>query len=157
MVEEGLIFDGFKPLAERTDIATADRVLARAMETVRARIDHDFGPQLWENVSRTRYDSGDYSTCTFASGEGRYTSRDEGMTFGLEDEHFARVLEIVREEVEPIGYDHMIDSSGSAWFYVDFYNRPDGGVVHVTKARGSGLIFQVNTGCRPWHDQAWAS
>lgn len=152
MVEEGLFFDGSRPLAERTDIATADWALARAMENIRARIDHEFGSQAWENISQTRYDSGDYATCTFPSGEGRYTSRDEGMTFGLADKGFPRVLEIVREEVEPIGYDHMIDSSGSAWFYVDFYNRPDGGVVHVTKARGSGLILQVNTGCRPWED-----
>lgn len=152
MVEEGLFFDGDKPLAARVDIATADFLLARALENVRARIDLTFGPQLWENVSQTRYVSGDYATCTFPSGEGRYTSRDEGMAFGLADEDFPRILEIVKEEVEPIGYDHMIDSSGSAWFYVDFYNRADGGVVHVTKARGSGLIFQVNTGCRPWDD-----
>lgn len=150
--DKGLFFDGQKPFLERVTIDVADRELLEVMATVRERIDSEFGQQDWENVSEHSYADGDFATCQSDGNDGRYTLRDAGLTFGLSDDDFSRVLDIVTSTVEPAGYTNVVDSSNEKWFYVDIFNESDGGYVHLTKAKGKGLIMQVNTGCRPWSD-----
>lgn len=147
----GLFFDGQKPLNERITIDVADRELTVAMARIRNRIDTEIRVQNWQNLSDRSYENGDYALCKSGGGEGRYTSRDEGLTFDLSDDDFPTVLDIVKEEVLPLGYTHLVDSSDDTWFYVDLFNPEDGGYVHLTMAKGKGLIIQVNTGCRPWN------
>lgn len=148
----GLFFDGQKDFLSRADVAAGDEDLANAFVEIRAQIDAEFGPQEWSKVSESRYSSGDYSTCMSGGHEGRYTARDEGLTFGIADESFPRILHIITQIAEKIGYTHVVDSTDDTWFYIDIFNTEDGGYIHITKARGQGLILQVNTGCRPWAD-----
>ncbi|WP_054952760.1 LppA family lipoprotein [Flaviflexus massiliensis] len=150
--DNGLFFDGQKPFLDRVTIDVADQDLRDVMVRVRDRIDEVIGTQSWQNISSSSYEQGDFATCQSDGNAGRYTLRDEGLTFDVTDEDFPRVLEIVKELVKPVGYDSVVDSSNEKWFYVDIFNEADGGYVHLTMAKGKGLIMQVNTGCRPWSE-----
>jgi len=144
---QGLFFDGQNDFPSRTDIGAADNELARAFADIRAQIDTEFGNQDWQNL--TGGANGEYPTCLSDGHTGYYVARDEGLTFGIDDQSFPRILEIVSERAASIGYTDVVDSSDDAWFTIDIFNTADGGYIHLTKARGKGLIFQVNSGCRP--------
>jgi len=146
--------DGSKPLAERVDIEMAQDQLRRALKDARQRIDAVFGPFEWtwldDESSRSSDDGSDLGQD--AAENGVTDNSRQGMVIAspLTDNDFFDALDIVKEEVAPYGFTHLINQSDAKLFDFFLYNREDGGHISVVMNRENrGFSIAYSTGHRP--------
>ena len=142
-----------KPLNERITIDVADRELTVAMARIRNRIDTEIRVQNWQNLSDKKLR--EWRLCPLQVRWWRRTvhqSRRGPLTFDLADDDFPTVLDIVKEEVLPPLDTPILLTQVTTLGSTSTSSTPnDRGYVHLTMAKGKGLIIQVDTGCRPWN------
>ncbi|AWE42580.1 LppA family lipoprotein [Actinobaculum sp. 313] len=141
-------YDGNLPSHQRTDIQTTHTELTGALQRVRNRIDAEYGPQNWEAI-QTLEDRGT-AYCKDGENEGREDARKQGRAFGLPIDDFPHLLDIVIEELAPLGFTEVVDISDEKDRWVNIFNTEDGGYVTVMMpepARNFSLLYA--SGCRP--------
>lgn len=148
-------YDGLKPFGEREDVDSARRGLADALARVRERIDDLLGPRQWTWIDSPAEKAG---PCHVGDDRGGIDFSRQGMTMGVPRSVFGELVDVVREEVGPLGFTETVDISADETGEVNLFNVDDGGYVGIVLSGGPrAFSMRYTTGCRPFPEDAPAA
>ena len=148
-------YDGLKPFGEREDVDSARRGLADALACVRERIDDLLGPRQWTWIDSPAEKAG---PCHVGDDRGGIDFSRQGMTMGVPRSAFGELVDVVREEVGPLGFTETVDISVDETGEVNLFNVDDGGYVGIVLSGGTrAFSMRYTTGCRPFPKDAPAA
>ena len=148
-------YDGLKPFGEREDVDSARRGLADALARARERIDDLLGPRQWTWIDSPAEKAG---PCHVGDDRGGIDFSRQGMTMGVPRSVFGELVDIVREEVGPLGFTETVDISADETGEVNLFNVDDGGYVGIVLSGGPrAFSMRYTTGCRPFPEDAPAA
>ena len=148
-------YDGLKPFGEREDVDSARRGLADALACVRERIDDLLGPRQWTWIDSPAEKAG---PCHVGDDRGGIDFSRQGMTMGVPRSVFGELVDVVREEVGPLGFTETVDISAGETGEVNLFNVDDGGYVGIVLSGGPrAFSMRYTTGCRPFPKDAPAA
>ena len=141
-------YDGLKPFGEREDVDSARRGLADALARARERIDDLLGPRQWTWIDSPAEKAG---PCHVGDDRGGIDFSRQGMTMGVPRSVFGELVDVVREEVGPLGFTETVDISADETGEVNLFNVDDGGYVGIVLSGGPrAFSMRYTTGCRPF-------
>lgn len=141
-------YDGLKPFGEREDVDSARRGLANALARARERIDDLLGPRQWTWIDSPAEKAG---PCHVGDDRGGIDFSRQGMTMGVPRSVFGELVDVVREEVGPLGFTETVDISAGETGEVNLFNVDDGGYVGIVLSGGPrAFSMRYTTGCRPF-------
>lgn len=145
-------YDGLKPFGEREDVDSARRGLADALARARERIDDLLGPRQWTWIDSPAEKAG---PCHVGDDRGGIDFSRQGMTMGVPRSVFGELVDVVREEVGPLGFTETVDISADETGEVNLFNVDDGGYVGIVLSGGPrAFSMRYTTGCRPFPKDA---
>lgn len=148
-------YDGLKPFGEREDVDSARRGLADALARARERIDCLLGPRQWTWIDSPAEKAG---PCHVGDDRGGIDFSRQGMTMGVPRSVFGELVDVVREEVGPLGFTETVDISAGETGEVNLFNVDDGGYVGIVLSGGPrAFSMRYTTGCRPFPKDAPAA
>ena len=148
-------YDGLKPFGEREDVDSARRGLADALARARERIDDLLGPRQWTWIDSPAEKAG---PCHVGDDRGGIDFSRQGMTMGVPRSVFGELVDVVREEVGPLGFTETVDISADETGEVNLFNVDDGGYVGIVLSGGPrAFSMRYTTGCRPFPEDAPAA
>lgn len=148
-------YDGLKPFGEREDVDSARRGLADALARARERIDDLLGPRQWTWIDSPAEKAG---PCHIGDDRGGIDFSRQGMTMGVPRSVFGELVDVVREEVGPLGFTETVDISADETGEVNLFNVDDGGYVGIVLSGGPrAFSMRYTTGCRPFPKDAPAA
>lgn len=148
-------YDGLKPFGEREDVDSARRGLADALARARERIDDLLGPRQWTWIDSPAEKAG---PCHVGDDRGGIDFSRQGMTMGVPRSVFGELVDVVREEVGPLGFTETVDISAGETGEVNLFNVDDGGYVGIVLSGGPrAFSMRYTTGCRPFPEDAPAA
>lgn len=148
-------YDGLKPFGEREDVDSARRGLADALARARERIDGLLGPRQWTWIDSPAEKAG---PCHVGDDRGGIDFSRQGMTMGVPRSVFGELVDVVREEVGPLGFTETVDISAGETGEVNLFNVDDGGYVGIVLSGGPrAFSMRYTTGCRPFPKDAPAA
>ena len=148
-------YDGLKPFGEREDVDSARRGLADALARARERIDDLLGPRQWTWIDSPAEKAG---PCHVGDDRGGIDFSRQGMTMGVPRSVFGELVDVVREEVGPLGFTETVDISADETGEVNLFNVDDGGYVGIVLSGGPrAFSMRYTTGCRPFPKDAPAA
>ena len=148
-------YDGLKPFGEREDVDSARRGLADALARARERIDDLLGPRQWTWIDSPAEKAG---PCHVGDDRGGIDFSRQGMTVGVPRSVFGELVDVVREEVGPLGFTETVDISAGETGEVNLFNVDDGGYVGIVLSGGPrAFSMRYTTGCRPFPKDAPAA
>lgn len=148
-------YDGLKPFGEREDVDSARRGLADALARARERIDGLLGPRQWTWIDSPAEKTG---PCHVGDDRGGIDFSRQGMTMGVPRSVFGELVDVVREEVSPLGFTETVDISAGETGEVNLFNVDDGGYVGIVLSGGPrAFSMRYTTGCRPFPKDAPAA
>lgn len=148
-------YDGLKPFGEREDVDSARRGLADALARARERIDDLLGPRQWTWIDSPAEKAG---PCHVGDDRGGIDFSRQGMTMGVPRSVFGELVDVVREEVGPLGFTETVDISAGETGEVNLFNVDDGGYVGIVLSGGPrAFSMRYTTGCRPFPKDASAA
>ena len=148
-------YDGLKPFGEREDVDSARRGLADALARARERIDDLLGPRQWTWIDSPAEKAG---PCHVGDDRGGIDFSRQGMTMGVPRSVFGELVDVVREEVGPLGFTETVDISAGETGEVNLFNVDDGGYVGIVLSGGPrAFSMRYTTGCRPFPKDAPAA
>lgn len=148
-------YDGLKPFGEREDVDSARRGLAEALARARERIDELLGPRQWTWIDSPAEKAG---PCHVGDDRGGIDFSRQGMTMGVPRSAFGELVDVVREEVGPLGFTETVDISVDETGEVNLFNVDDGGYVGIVLSGGTrAFSMRYTTGCRPFPKDAPAA
>ena len=148
-------YDGLKPFGEREDVDSARRGLADALARARERIDDLLGPRQWTWIDSPAEKAG---PCHVGDDRGGIDFSRQGMTMGVPRSVFGELVDVVREEVSPLGFTETVDISAGETGEVNLFNVDDGGYVGIVLSGGPrAFSMRYTTGCRPFPEDAPAA
>lgn len=148
-------YDGLKPFGEREDVDSARRGLADALARARERIDDLLGPRQWTWIDSPAEKAG---PCHVGDDRGGIDFSRQGMTMGVPRSVFGELVDVVREEVGPLGFTETVDISVGETGEVNLFNVDDGGYVGIVLSGGPrAFSMRYTTGCRPFPKDAPAA
>lgn len=148
-------YDGLNPFELGTDVDSARRGLADALARARERIDDLLGPRQWTWIDSPAEKAG---PCHVGDDRGGIDFSRQGMTMGVPRSVFGELVDIVREEVGPLGFTETVDISADETGEVNLFNVDDGGYVGIVLSGGPrAFSMRYTTGCRPFPKDAPAA
>ena len=133
------------PFELGTDVDSARRGLADALARARERIDDLLGPRQWTWIDSPAEKAG---PCHVGDDRGGIDFSRQGMTMGVPRSVFGELVDVVREEVGPLGFTETVDISADETGEV---NVDDGGYVGIVLSGGPrAFSMRYTTGCRPF-------
>ena len=148
-------YGGLKPFGEREDVDSARRGLAEALARARERIDELLGPRQWTWIDSPAEKAG---PCHVGDDRGGIDFSRQGMTMGVPRSVFGELVDVVREEVGPLGFTETVDVSVDETGEVNLFNVDDGGYVGIVLSGGTrAFSMRYTTGCRPFPKDAPAA
>lgn len=141
-------YDGLNPFELGTDVDSARRGLADALALARERIDDLLGPRQWTWIDSPAEKAG---PCHVGDDRGGIDFSRQGMTMGVPRSVFGELVDVVREEVGPLGFTETVDISAGETGEVNLFNVDDGGYVGIVLSGGPrAFSMRYTTGCRPF-------
>ena len=148
-------YDGLNPFELGTDVDSARRGLADALARARERIDDLLGPRQWTWIDSPAEKAG---PCHVGDDRGGIDFSRQGMTMGVPRSVFGELVDVVREEVGPLGFTETVDISAGETGEVNLFNVDDGGYVGIVLSGGPrAFSMRYTTGCRPFPEDAPAA